>query len=752
MASVLRLQRVTGRKNNRAVKGTLSVAARYCCTAGVCPEILRAGIGNPRGEELLPRYKFKWSNLGPSILLALSRDLLDEDDLDGDPAAALQAAYGARPTEEFIRVAWPTLLESWLRTTRESREWVVNALRETRGQKGRVSGRGAQMEFLRSLNNSKNLREIVWTEFIAAGEVNRIGEHDHGEEEAGPQSQHRPRQSTTSAKKPASRIPSNVNGSEPEMKSKDSQPPKQKKSKSDNRTLEQKLWEAADTLRGNQEPSEYKHVVLGLIFLKYISDRFEARRAAIEAALSDPESPDYIPNESRRTPFVEDRDEYTSHNVFWVPAQARWEHIQGRAKLPSIGQDIDTAMDLVEKENPSIRGVLPRNYGREGLDKERLGRLVDLIGSIGFTDTDDHGSDDVLGRVYEYFLGQFAGKETGKDAGAFYTPRSVVRTLVEMLEPFKGRVFDPACGSGGMFVQSAEFVKAHGGKRSDISIYGQEYTDTTWKLAKMNAALRGIEADLGERSADSFTHDLHPDLRADFVLANPPFNVSDWWDPKLADDPRWKYGVPPRGNANFAWVQHFVHHLSPRGTAGFVLANGSLTSNTTAEWEIRKNLVEADLVDCIVAMPEKLFFNTAIAVCLWFVSKDRNGNGHRRRRGEVLFINAEKMGTLVTKRLRELSATDIAKIANTYHSWRNHDGGYKDIPGFAKSVAVEELRKNDFVLTPGRYVGTAAIADDGEPVKKKIQRLAADLITELDRGRKLENAIRARLADGSAIQ
>lgn len=337
------------------------------------------------------------------------------------------------------------------------------------------------------------------------------------------------------------------------------------------KSLEQRLWDAADALRGNQEPSEYKHVVLGLVFLKYISDRFEARRKDIEAALADPNSPDYIPNEARRQTFLEDRDEYRSHNIFWVPTDARWESIQAQAKLPEIGQVIDTAMDLIEKENPSIRGVLPRNYGREGLDKGRLGQLVDLIGSIGFTESDDHGSDDVLGRVYEYFLGQFAGKETGKDAGAFYTPRSVVKTLVEMLEPFHGRVYDPACGSGGMFVQSAEFVKAHGGKRTDISVYGQEFTDTTWKLAKMNLALRGIEADLGDRSADSFTQDLHPDLRADFVIANPPFNVSNWWDAKLQDDPRWKHGTPPSSNANFAWVQHFIHHLSPKGTAGSFL-------------------------------------------------------------------------------------------------------------------------------------------------------------------------------------
>jgi type I restriction enzyme M protein len=517
------------------------------------------------------------------------------------------------------------------------------------------------------------------------------------------------------------------------------------KPKADTKTLEQKLWEAADALRGNQEPSEYKHVVLGLVFLKYISDRFEERRAAIEAALSDPDSSDYIPNENRRVQFIEDRDEYASHNVFWVPTEARWEHIQGRAKLPSIGQDIDTAMDLIEKENPGIRGVLPRNYGREGLDKGRLGKLVDLIGSIGFTETEDHGSDDVLGRVYEYFLGQFAGKETGKDAGAFYTPRSVVKTLVEMLEPYQGRVFDPACGSGGMFVESAKFVQAHEGKRSDISVYGQEFTDTTWKLAKMNLALRGIEADLGERSADSFTQDLHPDLRADYVIANPPFNVSDWWDPKLADDPRWKYGTPPQGNANFAWVQHFIYHLSPRGTAGFVLANGSLSSKTGGEGEIRERLVQADLVDCVVAMPTNLFLNTTIPVSLWFVSKDRQGNGHRKRQGEVLFVDARKLGTMVTRRLRELSNADIAQIADTYHSWRNHDGGYQDVPGFAKSASLDEIKQHDFVLTPGRYVGTEEAEVDDEPVDQKIQRLTQELYAEFDRGRGLETLVRERL-------
>lgn len=519
------------------------------------------------------------------------------------------------------------------------------------------------------------------------------------------------------------------------------------KSSTATKTLEQRLWDAADALRGNQEPSEYKHVVLGLVFLKYISDRFEARYRDIEAALSDPDSDDYIPNETRRLTFLEDRDEYHSHNVFWVPAEARWENIQAKAKLPEIGQIIDTAMDLIEKENSSVKGVLPRNYGREGLDKGRLGQLVDLIGSIGFTESDDHGSDDVLGRVYEYFLGQFAGKETGKDAGAFYTPRSVVKTLVEMLEPYNGRVYDPACGSGGMFVQSAEFVKAHGGKRTDISVYGQEFTDTTWKLAKMNLALRGIEADLGDRSADSFSSDLHPDLRADFVIANPPFNVSNWWDAKLADDPRWKFGTPPEGNANYAWVQHFIHHLSPKGTAGFVLANGSLSSKSSGEGEIRRKLVGADLVDCIVAMPDKLFFNTGIPVSLWFVSKDRHGNGHRKREGEVLFIDARKLGRMETRRLRVLDDADIAKIADAYHSWRNHDGGFTDVAGFVKAASLKEIEEHDFVLTPGRYVGAEEAEADDEPIADKIERLTKELFAEFERGRELESIIHGRLRE-----
>jgi len=511
------------------------------------------------------------------------------------------------------------------------------------------------------------------------------------------------------------------------------------------KTLEQRLWDAADALRGNQEPSEYKHVVLGLVFLKYISDRFQERRRTIETTLSDPASDEHIPNATRREQFIESRDEYTSHNVFWVPADARWDSIQAKAKLASIGQDIDKAMDLIEKDNPVIRGVLPRNYGREGLDKGRLGQLVDLIGSIGFTETDDHGSEDVLGRVYEYFLGQFAGKETGKDAGAFYTPRGVVNLLVEMLEPYKGRVYDPAAGSGGMFVESSEFVKAHGGKRTDISVYGQEFTDATWKLAKMNLALRGIEADMGDRSADSFTQDLHTDLRADFVIANPPFNVSNWWDPKLADDPRWKYGTPPEGNANFAWVQHFLYHLAPNGSAGFVLANGSLSSMTKAEDSIRRKLVEAELVDCVVALPSKLFLNTNVPVCLWFLSKGRGGNGHRKREGEVLFIDARGLGKLATRTLREFESKDIEKIAGTYHSWRNLDGDYEDVAGFAKAASFEEIERHQFVLSPGRYVGAEDLEPEDEPVGEKISRLTGEVLEELDRSAALDEVLRSVL-------
>lgn len=507
------------------------------------------------------------------------------------------------------------------------------------------------------------------------------------------------------------------------------------------KSLEATLWEAADKLRGNLEAAEYKHIVLGLVFLKYVSDAFTARRLELQAALSNPDLPDYIPSEVRRDRILESRDEYASHNVFWIPGRARFEQLRENAKQPRIGQFIDEAMDLIEYENPLLKGVLPKNYGREEIDKRLLGELVDLIGSIGFTGT-DHGSDDVLGKVYEYFLGKFAGQE-GRNAGEFYTPRSVVRLLVEMLEPFHGRVYDPCCGSGGMFVQSEEFVLAHGGKRTDIAIYGQEFVATTWRLAKMNLALRGIDADLGDRSDDSFHRDLHPDLRADFILANPPFNKDDWSSAALADDPRWKYGTPPTSNANFAWVQHFVHHLAPSGTAGFVLANGSLSSRSSGEGEIRRKLVEADLVDCIVALPERLFLNTGIPACLWFVAKNRHGNGYRGRKGEVLFIDARKLGRMETRTLRVLDPTDTAKIADTYHAWRSKhpETQYEDVPGFARAANASEIAKHDFILNPGRYVGAMSQENDGEPFGEKITRLVARLQEYKLEATKLDDAI-----------
>jgi type I restriction enzyme M protein len=511
------------------------------------------------------------------------------------------------------------------------------------------------------------------------------------------------------------------------------------------KSLETTLWDAADKLRGNLEAAEYKHVVLGLIFLKYVSDAFTTRRAELQAALTNSKSEDYIPNEARRKRILESRDEYTGHNVFWIPERARFAHLQENAKQPGIGQFIDEAMDLIEYENPSLKGVLPKNYGRADLDKRLLGELVDLIGTIGFTGV-DHGSDDVLGKVYEYFLGKFAGQE-GRNAGEFYTPRGVVRLLVEMLEPFKGRVFDPCCGSGGMFVQSEEFVLAHGGRRDDIAIYGQEFVATTWRLAKMNLAIRGIEANLGDRAEDAFHRDLHPDLRADFVLANPPFNKDDWYSEALEKDPRWKYGLPPASNANFAWVQDFIYHLAPNGTAGFVLAVGSLASKTNGEGDIRRKLVEADLVDCIVALPDRLFLNTGIPVCLWFVSKNRHGNGYRGRKGEVLFIHARKLGRMETRTLRVLDPADIAKIADTYHAWRTKNPAtpYEDIPGFAKAAKLDEIIERDFVLTPGRYVGAPEAEVDDEPAAEKLTRLRKELFAEFEEAQRLEKVIRDRL-------
>ena len=509
------------------------------------------------------------------------------------------------------------------------------------------------------------------------------------------------------------------------------------------KSLEATLWEAADKLRGNLEAAEYKHVVLGLVFLKYVSDAFAERRSALEAVVADPESPEFVKNEERRAKILESRDEYTAENVFWVPPEARWEQLQASAKQADIGVVIDRAMDAIEKENPSLRGVLPKNYARAEIDKRRLGELLDVFGNVGFTKV-DHGADDVLGRIYEYFLGQFASSE-GKRGGEYYTPRCVVRLLVEMLEPFKGRVYDPCCGSGGMFVQSAEFVAAHGGRRTDISVYGQEFVATTWRLGKMNLALRGIEANMADGPADTFHDDKHPDLRADFIMANPPFNVSDWGGATLRDDPRWTYGTPPAGNANFAWVQHMVPHLAPAGTAGFVLANGSMTSNQSGEGEIRKNLVEADLVDCMVSLPGQLFYTTQIPVCLWFLAKNKNPAGWRDRRREVLFIDARTMGSPISRVQRELTTDDIARIADTYHAWRGEPGAaeYADIPGFCKSSTLDAIRTHAHALTPGRYVGAADAEADAEPFDEKMTRLVAEL--------RAHQAEAARLDAGIAI-
>jgi type I restriction enzyme M protein len=513
--------------------------------------------------------------------------------------------------------------------------------------------------------------------------------------------------------------------------------PKKGASNGANVGYEAELWKMADALRGSMDAAEYKHVVLGLIFLKYISDAFEevhARLKAEEEQGADPEDP----------------DEYRAQNVFWVPPEARWDHLKQQAKQPTIGQLVDDAMAAIERDNPQLKGVLPKEYARPALNKIRLGQLIDLVSNIE-VGSEEARSRDVLGRVYEYFLSQFASAE-GKKGGEFYTPRCVVALLVEMLEPYEGRVYDPCCGSSGMFVQSVEFIRAHqtgngngGGARTDISIYGQESNYTTWRLAKMNLAIRGIEGQIAH--GDTFHNDRHPDLKADFILANPPFNISDWGGERLKDDKRWKFGVPPAGNANFAWVQHIMHHLAPNGTAGFVLANGSMSSQQSGEGEIRKNLVEADVVDCMVALPGQLFYSTQIPVCLWFLARDRKNGKYRDRRGEVLFIDARKMGTMVDRTHRELTSEDIARIADTYHAWRGEEGvgEYEDVPGFCKSASLEEIRKHSHVVTPGRYVGAEAREDDGEPFEEKMERLAAEWREQRAKAAELDAAIAANL-------
>ena len=497
--------------------------------------------------------------------------------------------------------------------------------------------------------------------------------------------------------------------------------------------FEAQLWAAADKLRGNMEPSDYKHVALGLIFLKYISDAFEAKRAALLAEeLADPEDP----------------EEYLAENVFWVPKEARWSHLQARARQPTIGKDIDDAMLAIEARNASLKGVLPKEYARPALNKIMLGELIDLVSGIGMAEETSR-SRDILGRVYEYFLGGFAGAE-GKRGGEFYTPRSVVRLLVEMLEPYKGRVYDPCCGSGGMFVQSERFVEEHGGRIGDIAIYGQESNYTTWRLARMNLAVRGIDADIRWNNEGSFHKDELPDLKADFILANPPFNVSDWGGERLREDARWPFGVPPAGNANYAWLQHIHHHLAPNGMAGVVLANGSMSTATSGEGDIRRALVEADAVDCMIALPGQLFYSTQIPACLWFLTRNKNpGANCRNRRAEVLFIDARKVGHMVDRTRKEFSDEDIARIADTYHAWCGAPDAvpYEDEPGFSKSATLEEIRERGHVLTPGRYVGAAVTEDDDLPFEERFTELKETLAEQFAEADKLSTLIQKKLEE-----
>ena len=491
---------------------------------------------------------------------------------------------------------------------------------------------------------------------------------------------------------------------------------------------ETQLWQMADALRGSMDAAEYKHVVLGLIFLKYISDAFEELHARVLAEWGEE--------------AAEDRDEYIAENIFWVPPEARWEKLQAQAHQPTVGRAVDDAMTAIERDNSALKDVLPKDYARPNLDKTRLGQVVDMVSNIKVGGAEARATD-VLGNVYEYFLEQFALAE-GRKGGEFYTPRSVVRLLVEMLQPYQGRVYDPCCGSSGMFVQSIEFIRAHasgngngGNAKGDISIYGQESNYTTWRMARMNLAIRGIEGQI--EHGDSFHNDRHPDLRADYILANPPFNVSDWGGDRLRDDKRWEYGVPPVRNANFAWVQHFLYHLAPRGTAGFVLSNGSMSSNQSGEGEIRKNLIEAGLVDCIVALPGRLFRSTQIPACLWFLARDR-----RNRSGSTLFIDARDMGSMIDRTRRDLTDDDIDRIASTYHAWR--DGkDYEDTSGFCKSATLAEIQRHSHALTPGRYVGAPPQEDDGEPFEQKMARLTAMWSGQQSKAARLDAEIAANL-------
>lgn len=515
--------------------------------------------------------------------------------------------------------------------------------------------------------------------------------------------------------------------------------PKKETQKNNNHSFERQLFQTADKLRKNIDAAEYKHVVLGLIFLRYISDSFKKLHDKLAAGKGEYKGAD-----------SEDKDEYQAENVFYVPPKARWDFLQSRAKNPSIGEDLDTAMDLIEKGNPTLKGILSKVYARPNLDKKALGGLIDFIGNISLKD-EEKKSKDLLGRVYEYFLGEFANAE-GKKGGQFYTPKSIVHLMVEMIEPFNGRVYDPCCGSGGMFIASDKFVREYQDRlkqprRPDkIAIYGQESNQTTWRLCKMNLAIRRINGEYVTWNTEgSFLDDMHKYLKADFILANPPFNDSDWSGELLRDDARWKYGVPPVSNANFAWLQHMLYHLSPKGIMACVLANGSLSSQTNNEGEIRKALIENDLVDCIVALPKQLFYNTGIPACLWFISRKKSGNGDRKREDEILFINASEIGYMSDRTHRQFSNEDIQKISGTYHNWRDKGGSYKDVKGFCKSATLEELTKYNFVLTPGRYVGIKDEEDDGIPFKEKMAEFTKKLSKQMAEEKKLDNEVKKQL-------
>lgn len=522
------------------------------------------------------------------------------------------------------------------------------------------------------------------------------------------------------------------------------------------------LWAAADKLRTNMDAAEYKHIVLGLIFLKYVSDAFAAHREELKYRFADSNDEFFIGEGGDVARELEDRDYYTAANVFWVPEAARWEQLQEKARQPEIGVLIDKALEAIENDNPRLKGLLDKRFARTQFPPDKLGALVDLISTVGFGasrkdlfDGEEQRAPDVLGQVYEYFLGQFASAE-GKKGGQFYTPESVVKLLVEILAPHEGRVYDPCCGSGGMFVQSEKFVRNHQRKhhlpsRESISIYGQESNYTTWRLVAMNLVIRGLDFNLGREAADTFLNDQHPDLKADYILANPPFNVSDWWHPRLDGDIRWQaYGTPPQSNANFAWLEHILHHLAPTGRAGVVLANGSMSSNTSGEGEIRRRMVEGDVVECMVALPPQLFFNTQIPACLWFLTRDKSSAaGQTDRRGQVLFIDARQMGHLETRVFRVFDAEVIQQIAGTYHAWRG-DGEtqttYEDVPGFCKSATVEQIKGNSYILTPGRYVGAAAIEEDEEAFAEKISALVGELRGQFAQSDALEAEIKRNLA------